>query len=101
MFFCKKKIGSRKLLGQKKNLTQKKIWVNFFSGVKKMFWSENFFGQKFWVKKTFQVTHFGQKNMFFFGQKNQVGLTQGGGYMTPPQKIVGLKLCWVVVSFAR
>ena len=35
----------------------------------------------------------------FIVQKH-VRLTQGGRYMTPPQKIVGLKLCLVVISFA-
>ena len=37
-----------------------------------------------------------------FLSKKQVGLTQGGGYMTPPpkKKIVGLKLYWIVVSLA-
>ena len=44
----------------------------------------------------------GSKNLDLklFCLKKQVGLTQGGGYMTPPQKIVGLKLCWIVVSLA-
>ena len=37
---------------------------------------------------------------FFSFEKKQVGLTQGGGYMTPRLKIVGLKLYWIVVSFA-
>ena len=64
--------------------------------------------------KNFEVNNFlGSKKIF--GQKDlglkislskkiQVGLTQGGGFMTPPhptQKIVGLKLCWVVVSLVR
>ena len=71
--------------------------------------------RSFWVKKNLVGKHtlvekmFGKKNFrvkkirlqFFFCLKKQVGLTQWGGYMPPlPQKIVGLKLCWIVVSFA-
>ena len=37
----------------------------------------------------------------FLSKKTQVGLTQWGGYKAPPpQKLVGLKLCWVVVGIA-
>ena len=38
-----------------------------------------------------------------FGKKDQVGLSQREDCMPPPptQKIVGLNLCWVVVSFVR
>ena len=39
----------------------------------------------------------------FFVQKKNIGRVNPGreGLMTPPpQKIVGLKLCWVVVSIA-
>ena len=43
----------------------------------------------------------GEGSEIFLSKNNQVGLTQGGGYMIPPpQKVVGLKLCWIVVSFA-
>ena len=53
----------------------------------KNFLGKTEFGQKIWIR-------------FFFCLKKQVGLTQGGGYMTPPQKIVELKLCWIDVSLA-
>ena len=56
----------------------------------------------FWAKKNLGSKNiFGQKDLglkFFLSKKNQEGLTEGGGYMTPPQKIVGLKFCWVVLS---
>ena len=53
----------------------------------KNFLGKTEFGQKIWIR-------------FFFCLKKQVGLTQGGGYMTPPQKIVGfncvgLLLVWL------
>ena len=37
----------------------------------KIFLGKTEFGQKIWIR-------------FFFCLKKQVGLTQGGGYMTPP-----------------
>ena len=38
-----------------------------------------------------------------FVKKKNIGRVYPGrgGVDTPPQKIVGLKLCWVVVSFVR
>ena len=56
----------------------------------------------FWVKQFWDKKKFGQKNLDpkFVLSKKKVGLTQGGGHMTPPQKIVGLKLFWIVVSLA-
>ena len=69
-----------------------------------------FFGSlKLWVKNILRKKFLGKKKLgqkgldpnFFLSRNNQVGLTQGGGYMTAPsQKKVGLKLCWIVVSFA-
>ena len=69
---------------------------------KKKCWVIKIFGQKIFLVKKFWDKKNGQKGLDpkFFCLKKQVGLTQGGGYMTPPQKIVGLKLCWIVVSFA-
>ena len=55
----------------------------------KNFRLKNIMGRKILGKKNFC-----QKDLdpiFFI--KKQVGLTQGGRYRTPPQKIVGLKLC--------
>ena len=58
--------------------------------------------KNFWVKNFFSSKKFlGQKELGpkkFLSKKNQVGLTEGGGYMTPPQKIVGLNFCWVVLG---
>ena len=70
---------------------------------------QNIFGQKkIWVKKILGKKNIGSKNFGMkkmldpkkFCLKKQVGLTQGGGYMPPPPKMVGLKLCWIVVSLA-
>ena len=88
---------------------QRNVWV------KKMFASKKFMGQKiyglkdFWVKKifgqkNFSVKKIGQKDLgpIFFGQ-NEPGRVNPRWriYYTPaPQKTVGLKLCWIVVSFA-
>ena len=70
---------------------------------KNNFWVKKNSGQKFVGQKIV-----GQKKVLFeknFRQKKmRVGLTQRGGCMTPPtptQIIVGLKLCWVVVSCVR
>ena len=64
--------------------------------------SKHFWVKKHFGSKKFLVKNYGQKDLdpIFFVLKKQVGLTQGGGYMTPPQKILGLTLCWIVVSFA-
>ena len=64
--------------------------------VKHIFWSTKFLVKEFLLKKVFGS--FGSKNIVF--KKNQEELTPGTGYM-PPLKTVGLKLCWVVVSFVR
>ena len=88
MFGSKKKIWSWNFLGQ-----------NFLGSKKclgqKIFWVKKYFGSKRFLAK------FGQKDFdpkFFCLKKNLVGLTQGGGYMTPPpkkekEKIVGLDCC--------
>ena len=73
-----------------------------YLGLKK-FWIKNYLGQKVLGKKNLGKKKFGKILIrFFFCLKKQVGSTQGGGYMTAPplQKIVGFKLCWIVVSFA-
>ena len=57
-----------------------------------MFWvKKNFLGQKnvlgqkkFWVKKL--VVKKKLDPNFFLSKNKQVGLTQGGGYMTPPPR---------------
>ena len=64
----------QKILGQKK------------FGLKKNFGSKKIVDpKKFLVKKLFWVKIFFGSNLFF---------------MTPPQKVVGLKLCWIVVGIA-
>ena len=57
-------------------------------------------GQKrFWVKK-----NLGQKDLYpkLFLCKKKPGRVNPMGriYVPPPQKVVGLKLCWVVVGIA-
>ena len=52
-------------------------------------WGKKSFGSKnFWVEKFLGHKNFWDKKMldpkFFHLKKKQVGLTQGGGYMTPP-----------------
>ena len=88
-----------KILGSEeseKNIWSKKIWVKKILGQK-----------NFWVKKSFGQKKFGQKDLdleISLSKKMQVGLIQGGGFLTPPhptQKIVGLRLYQVVVNFFR
>ena len=78
IFLGQKNSVSNIFLGQK-NLGQ----INFLG--RKNFWVKNFWLKKIWHKKIF-----GSEKKFL---KKKVGLTQGGGYMTLPQKIVGLKFC--------
>ena len=85
-------------------LGQQIFWVKFFSWVKKDFFGQTIFESKnlgqqifghknFWVKKIFGSKRFGSKQFLdqkdlgpiFFVKKKQVGLTQGGGYMTPSE----------------
>ena len=92
--FESKNFGSKNIFGSK-NLGSKIFWVKNKFGVKKNL------GQKNSSQKYFGSRRIVSAN-FFCPKKIRVGLTQGGGCMTPPQKkIVGLKLCWVVVSFVR
>ena len=89
-------------------LGQKNVGPKIFLGQQnfgpKIFWVKKIFGQKmFWAKKNLGSKNiFGQKDLglkFFLSKKNQEGLTESGGYMTPPpKKIVGLKFCWGVLS---
>ena len=103
--FSQKKILSKKNFSEKKfgqtKFLVKKILVKIVFGfkkisVKKIFRLKNFWLEKFWVKKFFVKTIFQFKKKF--SPKNWVGLTLGRGFMTPPQKIVRLKLCEIVVS---
>ena len=98
-----KKVGVKNFLGHKnfgsKNILGKNFWFKknlvkkFFGQIK--FWVKKFSGQKscFCGSKVFWVKIFGQKffyqndldpNFFFVKKTKQVGLTQGGGYITPP-----------------
>ena len=100
IFGSKKCLGQNYILGQKKFLSKKFLDQKIF-GSKKI-WLKKILGQKFLGLKRFWSKRFGSEFFFWF-KRNQVGLTQDGGYMThdpPPQKIVGLKLCWIVVSLA-
>ena len=72
--FWSKKFWGQKILGSKKFWGQKKFWVQKKIGVKVQ---QFFLGQKI----------FGQKDLSLkisLSKKMQVGLTQGGGFMTPP-----------------
>ena len=109
-----KKILGQKFLGKKnfwvkKLLGQRKFWVKRILG-QKNFWIKNFFvsqkyfgSKKFWVKKILAKKIWSKRfgSEIFLLKKKRVGLTQGVGYIPPPHpEIVGLKLCWIVVSFA-
>ena len=93
-----KRFLGQKTFGTKDFLGQKKI------SVKNIFGSKNVFGQRiFWVKKIFGQKKFLVKKIL---SKNNASRVNPRGRMydppsTPTQKIVGLKLCWVVVSFVR
>ena len=72
MFWSKKFLWVKKFLGHK-NYGSKKIWV------------KNFCAKKNLVKKDLDPN-------FFLSKNNQVGLTQGGGYMTPPPESGRVKI---------
>ena len=84
--FWVKKIFGKKILGQKNFRFQ-----NIFES-KKFLWVKNFLALKNYGSKIFWVKICGQKKCwskkpgseFFLSKNNQVRLTQGGGYMTPP-----------------
>ena len=74
-------------MGQKKFqsenfLDKKNIWVKKIGG-KKIFGSKKDRAKIFWVIKIFEIKKCWIQKFFLF-KKKQVGLTQGGGYMTPP-----------------
>ena len=65
--------------------------------VKKIFGQKFSFGQKIFGKKFLGKNNFGQKDLdpkFSLSKSNQVGLTQGGGYMTPPPENIRVKIVW-------
>ena len=114
-----KKIGSKKY-GSKKSLGQKNVWVKKMFGSKKHLRQKNVWVKKnglnnFWVKKNFRVNkkfwvkNFLGKQIFWLKKcwvkkirSEKLGRVnlRGRIYDPPPQIIVGLKLCWVVVSYA-
>ena len=64
--------------------------MNDFDQVKKKFRSKKILGKNFWVKKIF-----GQKDLgpnFLLSKKQQVGLIQGGGHITPPPENSRVKI---------
>ena len=99
----------------KKFWGQKNFWVKIFLS-KTIFGSKSFFGSKKILGRIFFVKHFWVKNILWV--KNNFGVKKiciwnyfclkktgrvnpmGRIYDPPPQKIVGLKLCWVVVGIA-
>ena len=66
----------RKIFVSKKLLGQKKFWIKNYLGQKK------FGSKKFWVKNNFGQEDLGLK--ISLSKKMQVGLIQGGGFLTPP-----------------
>ena len=83
-----KKFGSEKVLGQK-------IvgWTKFLS--QKYFWNTKTFGSKYYGSKRF-------RSKYFSVNKNSGRVNFMEWIDDPPsEKIIGLKLCWVVVSFVR
>ena len=81
MFGSKKRLHQKKFMGQKKYGSKKNVGSKIFLG-KQIFWL-----QKFWVKKI-RSEKLGRVNI------------RGRIYGPLPQIILGLKLCWVVVSYA-
>ena len=82
----KKTFGLKKCIGKKKSV--KKI-----SGPKK------FWGKKYCLKKFFLI-YFNPKFVLCKEKTGRVNPRWRIYDPPPPQKIVGLKLCWIVVSFA-
>ena len=90
--WVKKTFASKKFMGQKK-YGLKNFWVKKIFGSKKNFGSKIFLGKQiFWLKKCWVKKIRSEK----LGRVN----LRGRIYDPPPQIIVGLKLCWVVVSYA-
>ena len=85
-----KKIGSKKFW-VKKNLRLKKILGHKnFRGRKKFAVKKIFGSQKFSGSKKFRSKRIGSE--FFLSKETQVGLTQGGGCMTPPPENSRVKI---------
>ena len=98
-----KRFLGQKTFGTKDFLGQKKISVKNIFGSKNVFGQRIFWVKKFSVKKNFWSKRFLVKKIL---SKNNASRVNPRGRMydppsTPTQKIVGLKLCWVVVSFVR
>ena len=83
-------------MGQK-NFGQRNFWVKHVMG--KKIQDQNIFWVK-WVKNL--LGQFQLSKKIFCEEKNigRVNPGREGVDDPPPQKIVGLKFCWVVVSFA-
>ena len=69
------------------------------NSVKKFSWPKKFWGKKILSQKNFGLIDLNPK---FVLSKEKTGRVNPRWriYDPPPQKIVGLKLCWIVVSFA-
>ena len=88
------------MFGSKICLCQKKFWVKKILCEKKI-WVKKFLGQKIsgpkkiWGKKILYQKNFGLIDLnpkFVLSKEKQVGLTQGGGYMTPPPENSRVKI---------
>ena len=82
----------KKTFGLKKCFGKKKIRSKKFLGQK------NFGVKKYCLKKFFLI-YFNPKFVLCKEKTGRVN-PRWRIYDPPPQKIVGLKLCWIVVSFA-
>ena len=94
-FWVKKIFWVKRNLGKKFG-GQKNFGSKFFSVIKilgkKIFWVKKFWAKKVWSKDL--------DLKFFLSKKTGRVNPRWRIYDPPPQKIVGLKLCWIVVSFA-
>ena len=101
-----KNVLVKKLFRSKNILGQKNFFGHtFFSQkilVKKFLGQNNFLIKKIWVKKILGKEIFLIKTIWvwFFLSKKTGRVNPRGRIYNPPQKIIGLKLCWVVVCFA-
>ena len=82
-----------------KNFWIKKIFQLKIFWVLKIFWSKKFRSKKFLDQKKFWSKRFGSE--FFLSKITGRVNPRGRIYDSSPQKIVGLKVCWVVLSYPK
>ena len=67
--------------------------------MKKILGSKNIWGQKIWGQKKFRSKRIGSE--IFFVKRNPGRVNPRGRIYDSPQKKVGLKFSWVVLSFPK